>query len=229
MNKIGIILTPEARSKAYLQKILNNDLQLNEIIFINDNRIEKKYSLKIIEISKKYNFDISISVKDILKNNNLKWKEFNFVDINHPTLIDYLKKSKTKFFIYTGGGVLKKDVLNSGPKFVHFHPGIVPFYRGSTCFYYAILNEDECGVTAYIMQEGLDTGPIIYQRKFQKPNHIFVDEVYDPHIRSETVIDVLKNNRLEKDLQKEQDPNEGENYFIIHPVLKHIAILSCVK
>ena len=165
MNKIGIILTPEARSKAYLHKILNNDLQLDEIIFMNDNRIEKKYSLKIIEISKKYNFDISISVKDILKNNNLKWKEFNFVDINHPTLIDYLKNSNTEFFIYTGGGILKKDVLNSGPKFVHFHPGIVPFYRGSTCFYYAILNEDECGVTAYIMQEGLDTGPIIYQSR----------------------------------------------------------------
>jgi len=166
MNKIGIILTPDIRSKAYLKKIIDNQIPLNEIIFMNDNRVEKKFSQEIIKLAKKYGFDISLSVKDILKNSNLKFVEFKFVDINHPTLVDYLKKSRTEFFIFTGGGILKKDILNSGPKFVHFHPGIVPFYRGSTCFYYAILNEDECGVTAYIMQEGLDTGPIIYQRKF---------------------------------------------------------------
>ena len=42
--KLGIILTPDARSKAYLQKILKNQIVINEIIFMNDNRSEKTYS-----------------------------------------------------------------------------------------------------------------------------------------------------------------------------------------
>jgi len=92
MNKIGIILTPDIRSKAYLKKIIDNQIPLNEIIFMNDNRVEKKFSQEIIKLAKKYGFDISLSVKDILKNSNLKFVEFKFVDINHPTLVDYLKK-----------------------------------------------------------------------------------------------------------------------------------------
>ena len=42
--KLGIILTPDARSKAYLQKILKNQIVINEIIFMNDNHSEKTYS-----------------------------------------------------------------------------------------------------------------------------------------------------------------------------------------
>lgn len=229
LTDIGIILTCDERSKAYLQKIIDNGFDLKEIILMDDGRSEPKYSLEEIKESKKCNFDISQSVKDILKNSNLSYSTFNFVDINHPELINHLKKSKTQFFIFTGGGILKKEVLNAGPRFIHFHPGIVPEYKGSTCFYYSIINEGKCGVTAYIMEEGLDVGPIVYQKFFEKPNHIFVDSVYDAHIRSETVIEILKNNLLNEKDWKKQKPNDGENYFIIHPALKHIAILSCVK
>ena len=229
MTKVGIILTPDVRSKAYLRKLTDNGVYLDEIIFMNDNRMEKTYLREEIEESKKCGFDISESVFEILKKEKLEFKEFNFVDINHADLNQYLKESKTDFFIFTGGGILKREILNSGPKFIHLHSGIVPNYRGSTCFYYSIINEDKCGVTAYIMNEDLDNGPIIFQRNFQKPNHLFIDEVYDSHIRSETLLDVLKNHMLEKGSLKEQNPLEGQTYFIIHPVLKHIAILSCIK
>ena len=229
MTSLGIILTPDIRSKAYLKKILDNNFLLNEIIFMNDCRKEKIYSQEIVEKSKIYGFNISVSIKKILEDNKLKFKEFNFVDINHPELISFLKRSKTKFFIFTGGGILRKDVLNAGPKFIHLHPGIVPEYRGSTCFYYSILNENKCGVTAFIMEEGLDTGKIIYQKTFEKPDHQYVDEIYDPYIRSETLIEILKKDLIEKENFTEQDLAESETYYIIHPVLKHIAILSCIK
>jgi methionyl-tRNA formyltransferase len=53
--------------------------------------------------------------------------------------------------------------------------------------------------------------------------------VYDPYIRSETLVDVLKKNILEKNEFKKQKPSEGNTYYIIHPVLKHIALLCCQK
>ena len=224
--KLGIILTPDNRSKAYIQKLVKNNITLNSILFMNDNKREKSYSEDIIKISKKNGFDISKSVKDTLTGNNLTFKEFNVVDINHQDLVKHIENNEEGFLIFTGGGILKKEILNSGVKFIHFHPGIVPNYRGSTCFYYSIIDEGNCGVTAYIMDEKLDTGDIVYQKKFNKPNHIFVDDVYDPFIRSETLVELIKKDILKKNNFKKNNPLEGETFFIIHPVLKHISILS---
>ena len=229
MKRIGIILTPDVRSKAYLSKLMDNKIKLDQIIFMNDNREEKKFSNKEIIQAKLYGIKIDKSVKTILDENNIRFKEFSFVDINNSQLTNFIKQSNVDFFIFTGGGILKTEILSSGPQFIHFHPGIVPFYRGSTCFYYSIINDDKCGVTAYVMNEKLDAGKIIHQKTFPKPSHIFIDNVFDAHIRSDTMTDVLKNNLLVKENFSKQDPNVGETYFVIHPVLKHVAILSCVK
>ena len=51
--KLGIILTPDNRSKAYIQKLVKNNITLNSILFMNDNKREKSYSEDIIKISKK--------------------------------------------------------------------------------------------------------------------------------------------------------------------------------
>ena len=53
------------------------------------------------------------------------------------------------------------------------------------------LNDDNSGVTAFIMDKNLDTGDIIHQKYFQKPSHQYLDEVYDSYIRSETLIELL--------------------------------------
>ena len=257
--KIGIILTPDNRSKAFLSKIIKNNISIDSFIFMNDNRQEQVFDPLLIDESKKSGFDISQSVYDLLIEHNISFQQFNFVDINNPTLIRYVRNCNIDYFIFTGGGILRSEILNSGSKFIHFHPVVVqthggprssdkfgfsrsasrynavltgegyvvlqPNYRGSTCFYYSILNENNCGVTCFIMDENLDTGKIILQKIFPPPPHIFIDQIYDPFIRSEVLIEVLQNNLLKKGNFHEQNPNSGETYFVIHPVLKHLAIL----
>jgi len=227
--KLGIILTTGNRSKAYLQKIIKKGIKLDQIFFMNNNNQEKQFSKEAIIQSKKNGFDISKSVENTLLDHKLEFVEFSFNDINNSELIDAVKKSTMDYFVFAGGGILKQEILSSKSKFIHFHPGIVPEYKGSTCFYYSLINENNCGVTAFVMNEGIDTGDIIYQKKFQKPDHIFIDDVFDSHIRSETLIDVLENKLLLPNKFKKQDSETGNTYFIIHPVLKHIAILNCIK
>lgn len=225
MKNFGIILTPDSRSKAYLQKILSKGIKPKDIIFMNNHKKEIKFGYEEIQKGKDYGFDISEPVSKTLKENNLNYKEFNFVDINNKSIIVHIQNTSIMYYVFTGGGILKKEILNCGKKFIHLHSGIVPQYRGSTCVYYSIIEHDTCGVTAFIMNVGLDTGDVIFQKEYTKPNHIYLDEVYDSHIRSDTLLEVLNNDEI---IPKEQN-KEGNVFFIIHPVLKHIAIASCYQ
>ena len=81
--ELGIILTPSARSKAYIQKILKNKFSLSEIIFLNDGKIEPDFEQEEIFESNRNGFDISESVLSTLEKNNLSFKEFDFIDINN--------------------------------------------------------------------------------------------------------------------------------------------------
>lgn len=50
---------------------------------------------------------------------------------------------------------------------LNFHPGILPEYRGSgTCSWVIVNGEKQAGVTLHVIDEGIDTGPIIEIVKF---------------------------------------------------------------
>src|SRR5262249_62265996 len=44
---------------------------------------------------------------------------------------------------------------------LNVHPGILPKYRGSSAVEWSLFNGDPVGVTAHIMDAGIDTGPIV--------------------------------------------------------------------
>ena len=81
--RLGIILTPDVRSKAYLQKIIANGIHIDNIIFMNDNREEKTFTNDEQDISKRYGFNITEKVHTTLVRHKFQFKEFAFVDINH--------------------------------------------------------------------------------------------------------------------------------------------------
>lgn len=61
------------------------------------------------------------------------------------------------------GGILRQDML-SIPRigFVGCHPGLLPRMRGSTPIAYAILDDYPVGASCFLMDEGIDTGPVIH-------------------------------------------------------------------
>jgi methionyl-tRNA formyltransferase len=61
--------------------------------------------------------------------------------------------------------VLRRPLLDTIPLgFINFHAGKLPWYRGRNVINWAIINgEEEIGLTAHFMDEGIDTGDIIMQ------------------------------------------------------------------
>lgn len=65
------------------------------------------------------------------------------------------------------GQILPKEILEI-PKYgcLNVHPSLLPKYRGAAPVQFAILNgEKETGVTIFLMDEQIDHGPILAQRK----------------------------------------------------------------
>ncbi len=61
--------------------------------------------------------------------------------------------------------ILRRPILDSARLgIVNFHAGKLPRYRGRNVINWAIINgESEIGLTAHFVDEGIDTGDIIYQ------------------------------------------------------------------
>ena len=62
----------------------------------------------------------------------------------------------------------------------NLHLAPLPEYRGCNQFSFAILNEDsEFGVTLHKMDSGIDSGDIVFEKRFVIPKNCFVDELVE--------------------------------------------------
>ena len=124
--------------------------------------------------------------------------------------------------------ILKQDILTSGKLFLHVHSGSLPNYRGSTTIYYSIINVNKCFATAIFLNEKIDTGDVILTKEYEVPDKATnIDYYFDSIIRADLLLDVIdKYVKTRKIVFEPQESINGETYFIIHPVLKHIALLS---
>lgn len=93
-----------------------------------------------------------------------------------PGVLETLKHWDPDLIAVTAfGRILPKEILNL-PRFrcVNVHASLLPRYRGAAPIQWAIINgEEETGITIMLMDEGMDTGPILNQEKVP----IFPEEV----------------------------------------------------
>jgi methionyl-tRNA formyltransferase len=151
--------------------------------------------------------------------------------VNETAVLTIIEALAPKLVIYSGYGsqIVSRHLLELGPPLLHMHAGWLPDYRGSTTTYYSILNERHCGVSAILLATDIDTGPIVARRGYPNPpTGLDIDHLYDTAIRADLLVQVLsdwhKHERFEQ--VTSQDPESGHDYYVIHPVLKHLALLS---
>lgn len=89
---------------------------------------------------------------------------------NKESVISELKSLNPDFIVVSDyGKILKSDILNI-PRFLplNIHPSLLPKYRGAAPIERAIMaGEKETGITVFVMDEGIDTGPILLQDKIE--------------------------------------------------------------
>lgn len=86
--------------------------------------------------------------------------------------------------------ILKKEHLNRvKERAVNLHMAPVPEYRGCNQFSFAIYNQDlSFGTTLHIMDEGIDSGDIIAERRFNISSEISVEELLNKTIEESKIL-----------------------------------------
>ncbi len=160
----------------------------------------------------------------------------NTANVNDNQVKDLLVKLVPSMVVYSGfgGQIVSKDLLGLGYPFLHIHSGWLPKYRGSTTIYYSLLQDGICAASAFFLDEGIDTGSLVRRKKYPMPDfETEIDHLYDGAIRADLLIEVLSSlkNKKKVELQKKIcDANiPASHFYVIHPVLKHLAKLRCKK
>ena len=154
-------------------------------------------------------------------------------NVNDPLVEKLLVELSPGLVIYSGYGsqIVGPSLLRLGPPFLHVHSGWLPAYRGSTTLYYSWLETGTCGVSAFLLDVGIDTGPVVGRKIYPTPPPgIDVDYVYDSAIRADLLAEVMmaytECGRFPSLASQEEQEEKGRTYYVIHPVLKHIALLG---
>ncbi len=93
------------------------------------------------------------------------------------------------------GQILPKNILDIAPC-INLHASILPQYRGASPIQQSLLHGDkQTGVTAMLMDVGLDTGDILKISRVSIPDSMMVEELFDTltHCAADLTLDVLKN------------------------------------
>jgi len=143
--------------------------------------------------------------------------------LSDPALAEALAGSKTVLF--TGGGRVPASLLAMpGVRFLHVHPGLMPYIRGADGLLWSTLVRGRPGRTAFFMTSSLDAGPILHAEevelmrfclhgKARPGDHTLYRAVYsyyDPCFRAELAAQLLKHKLSESVREHDvRSQNEG--------------------
>lgn len=225
-----------ARSQAYAQALENKGIRVGKTIYFDGKKKSALGKIKEMPLAScipEGIFCPEFSVPLIETCRRIS-DAVHVMDANHiddPKISSFLNEvgPTSNLIIYSGfgGQIVPRSLLNIGPPFLHLHAGWLPTYRGSTTIYYSLLQEQRCGVSAMLLSPGIDEGPIIDRCWYPPPLDGDIDFQYDTSIRADFLVKVLLRWRhTEQFSLMEQNPRDAMTYYVIHPVLKHLAILS---
>ena len=127
--------------------------------------------------------------------------------LREESVVDELLTIPCDYIIVAAyGQILPRAILNHAPC-INLHASILPQYRGASPIQQTLLNGDkETGVTAMLMEEGLDTGDILKLEKIQVADDEMVEALFEKLTQLATLLtlDVIRNFASYKALKQDE-------------------------
>jgi len=156
-----------------------------------------------------------------------------------PKLPKAIEAASPAPVLFTGGGILPPELIRSGPKYIHVHPGKLPHVRGADGLLWSTLVRGQPGAACFYMNEGIDTGEIIEttdlpsstfqisdaDRPDDQTLYSAIFSFYDPLLRAKLFTELLT--RFDGNLPNSgtaQSTEEGTTYHFMHGAVRRRAL-----
>ena len=242
LTDVGFVAASTSRTRAYLAALERHDLLPNWTLLLDeelpavmpgqaDSAVARSSSTdRQVQCWSEVDFDPNAPLEPWLQRLGLDYSVAGSRDINAAAVVDLIARSAPSVLIYSGygGALLRHDLLETGKQFLHVHGGYLPDYKGSTTNYYSLLSEGALGASALFLNAEIDCGPVLARRRFPPPaERTEIDHIHDAAARARVLVDTLSAYTERGEWRFELPDNSGgTTYYIIHPVLKHLAILG---
>ena len=160
-NIVGVIFEKRLSNKIMIQRRIKNlgiIKVVGQVSFVLINELLKRASRPRIK-----KLALSYALNDAPPPKNIT----NYVDsINDEQTINLLKRCNPQAVVVNGTRIISQKVLSCiDAPFINAHMGVTPKYRGVHGGYWALaMNDSEnCGVTVHLVDQGIDTGGVLYQ------------------------------------------------------------------
>jgi len=198
-KKIKIIFMGTADFGIPTLEILNNKFNLDTIITNYDKPSGRGLKIK------------NSAVKKYAIENNIKYLQPK--NLKNLNFIEKVKSLNPDFIIVVAFRMIPEKIWKI-PKYgtINMHASLLPDYRGSAPINWVLINnEKETGVTTFFIDENIDTGDMLLQKKIKIDNKINAGELHDKlkNIGAQLVyntIDGILKRKLKKIKQQENQP-----------------------
>jgi methionyl-tRNA formyltransferase len=182
-KKIVFMGTPDYATKIF-QELCENNYNIVALYTQPDKKVGRKQIVTPPHI-KQYCIDEGLSLKI-----------FQPLALKDAMVANDIKNLKPDFIIVAAyGQILPRDILDIAPC-INLHASLLPKYRGASPIQQSILNNDKySGVTAMMMEEGLDSGDILGLEYLKISKDMDVGLLFESlsKIAAKLTIDILKN------------------------------------
>ena len=242
LTDIGFVAANTSRTRAYLAALERHDLLPIWTLLLDDDLPvampgqaypgAERFSSQDCQVEcwSEIDFDPNAPLEPWLNRLGLDYSVAGSREINATAVVELIARSEPSVLIYSGygGALLRNEVLETGKKFLHVHGGYLPDYKGSTTNYYSLLSENMLGASALFLTPEIDSGPVLTRSRFSPPiERTEIDHIHDAAARARVLVESLNKYKERGEWSFDLTNNcGGKTYYIIHPVLKHLAILG---
>ncbi len=154
--------------------------------------------------------------------NSLKLNIIISENPNNASFLKTIKNLNVDLGILAGYGKIVKKEFISTPKFgcINLHAGKLPNFRGSSPMNWSLINgEKNFSISIIKVDEGIDTGPVLHEKKFKINNDDTIKNLHEianlyfPKL----LLKVLKNFEQKKIIIRNQKNNNAAYYPLRFP------------
>lgn len=120
---------------------------------------------------------------------NVRTLSIKMGDLNSLGLVPLRQALASDIFVIFGASYIKSPLIDAltEKKAINIHMGVSPYYRGSSCNFWALYDNrpDLVGATVHLLTKGLDSGPMLFhalpKAKATEPFRLGMEAVRSAH------------------------------------------------